>query len=194
MWDGGAMAQRTLPPWFDGLMKKAAIVWVGVEHREQPLAMWLTWVQDAAYILTGEGEQPDPGFQAGSYATMTVRSKETQQRVVTWLGAIGVLEPPDRDWDVATAQLVKARLNLRDAKHAVERWAAGAATIWRITPVGELVESPDDYRTDRTFAAPLPSPATTAGRLPWVLGARGGRGAPLTKPPDVPPSRVTPPA
>jgi hypothetical protein len=188
VWDGGLVTQQTLPPWFDGLMKKSAIVWVGVEHREQPLGMWLSWVQGAAYLLTGAGEQPDPGLQAGSYATITVRSKDNQNRVVTWLGAIAVLEPPDRDWDVATVQLVKSRLNLPDPAHAVERWAAGEATIWRITPVGELVESPDEYRTDRTFATPLPSPATTTGRLPWVLGRRGGRGAQLS-PPLPPPSR-----
>jgi hypothetical protein len=186
------MAQPTLPAWFDGLMKKAPIVWVGVQHREQPLAMWPVWVQGAAYLLTGDDEQPDPGLQAGSYAIITVRSKETQQRVVTWLGAIGILEPPDRDWEVATAQLVKGRLNLRDSRHAAERWATGAASIWRITPVGELVESPGDYRMDRTFAAPIPSPATTAGRLPWVLGARGGRGAPLAATHARTPASITP--
>ncbi len=174
------VTQADATPWFDEVMKKSAVVWVGVEHRTQPMAMWLAWVDGRVYLLTGAAEQPDPGLVAGAYATVTARSKDNQHRVMTWVAAISVVSPADADWDGATAELVKRRLNLRERATAAERWAAGAATVWRLTPTGELVESPGRFRTDATFVEPIASPATTSGRRPAVIGPRGGRGAPLS--------------
>jgi hypothetical protein len=161
-------------------MKKSAVVWVGVEHRRQPMAMWLAWVDGHVYLLTGAEEQPDPGLSPGAYATVTARSKENQHRVMTWVAAISVVSPADADWDEATGELVKRRLNLPDPANAAARWAAGAAVVWRLTPTGELVEAPGHFRTGSTFAEPIASRATTAGRRPTVIGRRGGRGAPLS--------------
>jgi hypothetical protein len=178
--NGRQVTQADAAPWFDEVMKKSAVVWIGVEHRTQAMAMWLAWVDGRVYLLTGGAEQPDPGLVPGAYATVTARSKENQHRVMTWVAETSVVTPADADWDDATGELVKRRLNLRESTTAVERWAAGAAVVWRLTPTGELVESPGHFRTDATFVEPIASPATTSGRRPAVIGPRGGRGAPLS--------------
>lgn len=154
-------------------MKKSGVVWVGVTGRPQPIGLWHAWIESRTYLLIGPGEQPDPGLVEGETLTVTAPGKDSGRRLVSWVGVASAVSPDDRDWESATTALAKGRLNLHEPWHAPQRWAADPAiVVWRIMPTGQLVEGPGTYRTDDTFATPLPSPATTVAPLPVVTRIR----------------------
>jgi len=70
-----------------------------------------------------------------------------------------------------TTALVAGRLNLADLSTAADGWD-GTSVVRRIVPTGELVEGPGNLSDDAHRATPLPTPATTRGRLPRVLHRR----------------------
>ena len=86
--------------------------------------------------------------------------------------------PGSESWDGAAKLLKAERLNASDADSLMSLWAA-ESTILRLTPTGEITEYPGAYPTESLAAAPLESPATTTGKLPWVLHRRVKRAPPL---------------
>jgi hypothetical protein len=163
-------------------MKKSGLIWMGEAGSDRLRAYWHAWLDGKAYLLTGGGEQPDPGLRERSEVDVVVRSKDTWHRLVKFRAGVTLLLATDRDWPQASAELAKARLNLHDAEGAPERWAADRNTrCYRLTPVGEVLEGPgDDYPSDSLRATPVPSTATTKGRLPRVLHRRDTRRRPLS--------------
>jgi hypothetical protein len=190
------MAQRAM---LDEALKKGALVWLEIAPSESPSgergrrdrrperpdasrshARWYAWSGEHIYLLTGRDEQPDPGLVAGRTTRVVVRSKDNRHRLVALDADVAVLRSDDADWEAATADLAKARLNLFDAEDAPRRWAGPDYALYRLTPRLPLVEtaggSPDQSRRE----APVPTPATTTARKPWVLHRRGGHGRRLS--------------
>lgn len=174
-------AQRAL---LDEALKKGALVWVyldpsaDVEGRGH--ARWYAWTGEQVYLLTGPGEQPDPGLSTASQVLVVVRSKDNHHRLVSFSARVSRLRSGDEDWAAATAELAKARLNLADADDAPRRWAEPDFALYRLGPGLPLIEPAADPPSASHRAAPVPTPATTAGRAPWVLHRRGGPGRKLS--------------
>jgi hypothetical protein len=162
----------------DEALKKGALVWVEVESRGH--ARWHAWTGEHVYLLTGAGEQPDPGLVPGGTVRVVVRSKDNRHRLIAFDADVSLLRADDEDWESATAELAKQRLNLSDAENAPSRWATPEFTVYRLTPRLPLVEDVDDVPSESHRAAPVPTEATTAGRKPYVLHRRHGSGRPLS--------------
>lgn len=157
--------------------KKSAIAWLSpVPDRQpwyaakpRPLAAWLLWHEGSAYFLHGPGEQPDFGVGVATKAHVAVRSKETWGRIVTWVATVATVAPRTPEWEAVIPLLLGKRLNLPDGEAAAQRWAEANA-VTRLTPTGELVESPGNLPADREDGPPPPTPATTYTRLPFTVG------------------------
>ncbi len=164
----------------DEAMKKSGVIWVTTPAEPRGRGFWYVWLERTAYVLTGPGEQPDPGWADGAAVTVIARSKDTTERLVTFAASASRLTPDAADWDAASVALAAGRLNLAAADSAPARWASGSAVLYRLRPIGSLVERPGHYSSESHRAAPLPSPATTQGKKPWILHKRGGSGRPLS--------------
>lgn len=154
------------------LAKKTGVCWLRYDGRTH--AAWHAWVSDALFVVSGGPEQPLPGIEEQDRVEVVMRSKENGGRLVTWVGAASVVQPDDEVWAPATAALVTGRLNLDDPAATPQLWAR-RSVVTRIAPTGEVVEQPGSLPADAHLAAPLPTAATTRGRLPRVLHRRGTR-------------------
>ncbi|HVX42975.1 MAG TPA: hypothetical protein VHC49_03795 [Mycobacteriales bacterium] len=125
-----------IPPLVREAMKKAGVVWVAGPPRDNARACWLHWTGDAAYLVTGPGEQPLPEIRGT--ATVTARSATTGGRIVTWVARIESVEPGSDEWNQVVPALVARRLNAPDSGSIAERWARHN-TILRLVPTGELL-------------------------------------------------------
>lgn len=164
----------------DEAFKKAGLIWVTTPAAPLGHAFWHVWVGSVAYVLTGPGEQPDPRLADGDDVAVVVRSKDTWHRLLTLTAKASRLRPDDADWAAATTALAGSRLNLHDSEHAPERWADELFAVYRLEPTGEISEAPGNYSAESHRAAPVPSPATTQGKKPWVVHKRGHSGRPLS--------------
>jgi hypothetical protein len=159
----------------DEAMKKSGIVWIDSEvaGRPSPRAAWYVWLDGAAYVLTGAGEQPAGALDEAPSVRVSARSKETRSLLVQWVGTPARLTSQDPDWEQVATALAKARLNLPEPAAAPRRWAADpAVAIYRITPTAPLLEAPGRYFDSARRAVPVPSPAVTAGPAPKVVHRR----------------------
>ena len=159
------------------LAKKTGVCWLRYDGRTH--AAWHAWVSDALFVVSGGPEQPLPGIEQQGRVEVVMRSKENGGRLVTWVGAASVVRPGDELWEPVTAALVTGRLNLDDLAATPDVWAQ-QSTVTRIAPTGETVERPGSLPDDAQMAAPVPTPATTRGRLPRVLHRRATRGPKLS--------------
>jgi hypothetical protein len=169
----------------DEALKKSSLVWISLPDGGHSRAFWHAWTEGRLYLLTGGEEQPDPGFRERTLVDVLVRSKDTWERLVVFRARTSLLLSTDDDWPAATAELAKSRLNLPGAEAAPQRWAnIRSYHLYRLTPTGEILEGPGavggDYPDDSRRAAPVPTPASTRGRLPWVLHKRSTRRRPLS--------------
>lgn len=169
-------AQRSI---LDEALKKGALVWLQLGS-ERGHARWYAWSDRRIYVLTGTGEQPDPGLSGGLAVRVVVRSKDNRHRIIAFDADVSPLTPADPDWDAATAELVRQRLNLMDAEAAAQRWAGSGYALYRLTPRLPLAETPDAAPDGSRREQPVPSGATTVDRVPWVLHRRGGSGRRLS--------------
>jgi hypothetical protein len=154
------------------LGKKTAVSWVA--YGGQVHAVWHVWSDDALCLVSGGDEQPLPGIADATRVEVTMRSKESGGRLVTWVGEVSVVQPEDELWAAVTGALVTGRLNLPDLKTAADEWAEHSV-VTRIVPTGEVVESPGALSSDAHLAPPGPTPATTRRGLPRVLHRRSKR-------------------
>jgi hypothetical protein len=152
--------------------KKTGLMWIDVPGLPQPRAAWHIWHSTpehggAAYLVTGgEGEQPLPGLPEAERVTVTVSSKDKGGRLVSWVAEVSEVEPGTEEWDAVVPVLAKERLN-GDQEQA-ERWAKESYVI-RLTPVGETTT---DHPAGYAAVRPVPTPATTAGKGPFMIGAK----------------------
>jgi hypothetical protein len=155
------------PLLIDEATKKSGLVWVTTVAGVSPV--WLLWHEGAAYVLSGPGEQPCDGLEPGGPATVTVRSKDKGSRLVTWVADVSRLEPGGDAWTAIVPLLMGKRLNLVDGEAAAARWARDCL-VHRLTPTGELTDSPEHMPDGSLAAPPLPTPATTDVPMPFTVG------------------------
>jgi hypothetical protein len=155
-------------------MKRSALCWVAYPGSDRSWPVWHAWHDGAAYVVCGGPEQPLPGIQALPQVVVTARAKDSRARLVTWVADVAVEEPGTESWQAAADLLKAERLNAPQSDTVIEVWAA-ESTIVRLTPTDEVTEYPGAYPTGSLAAAPVESPATTLGKLPWVAHRRARR-------------------
>ncbi|HEU5035110.1 MAG TPA: hypothetical protein VFT62_10190, partial [Mycobacteriales bacterium] len=135
--------------------------------------VWHVWQDGVAYVLTGGIEQPSPPG-LGERAFVTIRSKDKRNRLVTLEVTVGVVAPESPEWAAVEPALLGKRLNLPDGEQAPHRWRR-ECTLYRLTPTGEVVETPDEPTTTSHAVAPPPTPARTRVPRPLHLWGRPAR-------------------
>ena len=157
--------------------KKSALLWLAAEPGGRAYAAWHVWVDGAVLVVSGGLEQPMPVLDLldpERRIIVTLRSKDTWGRLVTWVGRAETIAPDDDAWQAAAIELHAKRLNSPDGEAQPERWRR-ESVITRIVPTGELLESPTHMPSGSRRAEPPDSPATTRGRLPFTIGRRARR-------------------
>jgi hypothetical protein len=160
--------------------KKSAMLWLREESAGRDgrsFAAWHVWTDGAAHVVTGGLEQQVPVLDEaseGARVVATVRSKDTGGRLVAWVGTVRRVAPGEGSWDTVVPELHAKRLNPPDGEAQPERWAR-ESVVHRIEFTGELLETPGNPSTGAHAAEPPSSPATTRGKLPFVLGKRAKR-------------------
>ncbi len=165
--------------------KKSGMLWLALPGLPYPRAAWHVWhvppatndedePKGAAYVVTGGIEQPLPGLPESERITVTVRSKDKGSRLVSWVAEVGQVEPGSEEWDSVVPALAKARLNAPDGEHQTDRWADEAYVI-RLTPTGDVTESPGAPSDEPPAIRPVPSPATTVGKTPFMISGKRRR-------------------
>ena len=157
----------------DEAAKKSGLIWVRGASAAVARPVWHVWQDSAFYVLTGGLEQPAPeGLTSTGYVTL--RSKDKGSRLATIEVAVEVLEPDSNGWDAVVGALLGKRLNLPDGDAAPQRWAR-ECTLYKLTPTGTAVETPDDRSTDAHAAVPPETPARTRVPRPLHLFGRPAR-------------------
>jgi hypothetical protein len=125
--------------------KRAGLIWItvpggGGDGRPRPV--WHIW-RDAAYVLTGPGEQHVPGLGDAGQVTVTVPSKDTGGLLLRWTALVTRVEPGSAEWSGIIGALLAGRLNepASPGESPAERWAR-TGQVYRLTPG----ENPDAER------------------------------------------------
>lgn len=170
-WDHGGVDTAAL---IEEATKKSGMIWLALPELPYPRAAWHAWHDGSAYVVTGGIEQPLPGLADAEQVQVTVRSKDKGGRLVTWTAAVAQVAPESDEWAAVTPALAKERLNAPDGEAQLARWADEAYVI-RLTPTGETPELPGGMPADYDGVRPVPSPATTTGAQPRMIGAKRRR-------------------
>jgi hypothetical protein len=153
--------------------RKTSLLWLRLPGSPTSHAAWHVWHEGAAYVVHGvdpsSDEQRLPGLDSAPSVEVIVRSKDTGGRLVTWTARPMLVEPGTDAWESAAQALAGERLNAGNAETLTQRWAQSAHIV-RLEPVGGAVEAPGRLSTDSHAAPPAPTPATTRGPLPFVVG------------------------
>jgi hypothetical protein len=149
---------------------KSGLLWVDVPG-DRAWPAWHVWVEGAAYVVSGPGEQTLPALPDD--VVLVLRSKDTGGRLLRVPARAEPLTPQDPRWEPATDALKAARLNAPSGD-VVGRWAA-EATVTALVPQLPLLEGPGRYDDASGAAAPAPTPATTRTWQPWHFKGRPKR-------------------
>jgi len=114
--------------------KRAGLIWITVPGQGQARPAWHVW-RDAAYVLTGPGEQDIPGLGDTGQVTVTVASKDTGGLLVRWTARVSLVEPGSAEWSGIIGALLAGRLNepASPGESPAERWAR-TGQVYRLTP------------------------------------------------------------
>ncbi|HKA68470.1 MAG TPA: hypothetical protein VKG85_05040 [Actinomycetes bacterium] len=162
------MQKAVLDALVEEATRKSGLIWVGVAD-QPPRPVWHIWHDAGAYLVVGGREQQLPGVDGVQTVSVTVRSKDKGGRLVTWTAKPRQVVPDGTEWATVVPILHGKRLNASDGEQQPERWRR-ESLIYRLEPTGFVAERPDTMPTDSQAAAPLETPATTRGRLPFVIG------------------------
>ena len=143
-------------------------MWLTYGGSERARPAWHVWLDGAAYVVSGGDEQSLPDIELATEVVVTVPSKDTHGRLVSWVADAGRVQPSDPRWQAVAGALAAARLNARDTGHQLERWAT-SSIVTALTPSGDVIgeiDTPDDA----SHRAPPPATeATTLGRQPYMV-------------------------
>jgi hypothetical protein len=127
--------------------KRAGLIWItvpgpGGAGDRRPRPVWHIW-RDAAYVLTGPGEQHVPGLGDAGQVTVTVPSKDTGGLLLRWTALVTRVEPGSAEWSGIIGALLAGRLNepASPGGSPAERWAR-TGQVYRLAPA----ENPDAER------------------------------------------------
>jgi hypothetical protein len=117
--------------------KRAGLIWItvpGGAGQHGPRPVWHVW-RDAAYVLTGPGEQDVPGLGDAGQVTVAVPSKDTGGLLLRWTARVTRVEPGSAEWSGIIGALLAGRLNepASPAESPAERWAR-TSQVYRLTP------------------------------------------------------------
>lgn len=169
------------PALVDEAGRRTGLLWVDTgDCRDRPV--WHAWEDEAALLVVGlgpaSGEQPLPGLAeaaaAGRPVRVTARSKDKGGRIAAWPATVQLLAAGTAEWDAAAEALHGARLNEQDVDGQRARWSEHCL-LARLVPQGDPLELPGAMPTGSHAAPPPPTPATTRGPLPFVLGRKRGK-------------------
>jgi hypothetical protein len=121
-------------------MKKAAVAWLAVGDRSA-YPVWCLWSDGALYVVSGPGEQPAPGLEHASTATVHARG-DHGGRIVTWAAMVERVRPDSEHWGTVVPQLAGKRLNGAPSDELAARWATGAV-VSRLVPTTEGILQAD---------------------------------------------------
>ena len=155
-------------------MKRSDLVWLTYAGSDRPRAVWHVWHEGAAYVVCGGPEQPLPAIDQAQQVAVTARAKDTRARLATWVADAAVIPVGSEGWRAAAELLKTKRLNASHSDTLLDVWAT-ESTIIQLTPTGEVIEYPGAYPAESLATAPVESPATTRGPLPWVAHRRARR-------------------
>ena len=98
--------------------KRAGLIWITVPRGtdlgvagavpNRPRPVWHVW-RDAAYVLTGPGEQDVPGLGDAHLVTVSVASKDTGGLLVRWAARVSRVEPGSAEWSGIIGALLAGR-------------------------------------------------------------------------------------
>ncbi|MEY9857345.1 hypothetical protein ABH935_002953 [Catenulispora sp. GAS73] len=155
--------------------KKSGLVWLSpaglsakgdTARASGPQAVWHVWHDGAVTVVAGGTEQPLPLYAVpGRVVEVAMRSKDQGGRLISFLSQVELVVPGTPEWGAAAEALHAERLNLAEGDKYQQRWAAESA-ILRMRPLGGAV-APD---SGSGATRPLPTPATTLGRMPKMIG------------------------
>lgn len=154
--------------------RKSALVWLRRPQDPHATAAWHVFVDDAVHVVGGGLEQRLPDVLDGDELEVTVRSKDTGARLVRFPARVTRVLPGTPAWDAVVPELHAKRLNPPDGEDQPQRWAR-ESTVLRLDLAGPPAEAPGNVSHRSHAAEPAPSPATTRGPLPFVLGRRARR-------------------
>jgi hypothetical protein len=133
-----AMTEPPIPRIIEEATRRSGVVWVAFSD-DPPVPAWHLWHSQRLWLVCGGLEQELPGAVAATSATVTVRSKATQNdRLVTWLADVAPVLPGTEEWDEVVPLLHGVRLNAPDGEDQPARWAL-TSTVLRLTPTGDLL-------------------------------------------------------
>jgi hypothetical protein len=148
---------------------KSSVVWLRPPDARHHHLAWHVWHNDAVHVVYGFGEQMLP-LLSGEIE-VAVPSKETGQRIVTFVAQAQIVPARTPEWEAAAFALGASRLNAQDPGEQLERWASGAL-LTRVLPLRVLGVGAGDYRTPAGALPPIATEATTASWRPWHLRSR----------------------
>lgn len=151
--------------------KKSGVLWISLPGLAQPRPAWHIWHDGAAYVVTGGIEQPLPGLPGADRVQVTVRSKDKGARLISWLAKVTEVEPGTAEWDAVVPVLAAGRLNAPDGEDQPRRWAREAYVL-RLTPTGEVTESPGAMPDGSLAAPPVDTPAARGDHRPRMYGGK----------------------
>lgn len=156
---------------------KSGLIWLEYAGLDQSRPARHVWYEDAAYVLANGTEQPFPGLPelaevppAAPAVIVSCRAKDSRALLVTWRAHAEVVRPYTPTWDLLVPLFRSARLNAPDVEDVPYVWA-NASVMIKLRPA-EIIDRPGAMPTSGAYASPPDSPATTRGRLPWVIHRR----------------------
>jgi hypothetical protein len=118
---------------------RSRVWWLSYRHpggTVEDRLVWGTWKDGALLVVSVSGpeEQELPGIERASGVDVTMRSKDTGGRLVTWGGSVELVQPETESWDRCVDALLGVRLNLSDPGLARRAWAE-RGTVVRVNPL-----------------------------------------------------------
>lgn len=154
--------------------RKSSLVWLRPADADRSVAAWHVFTDGAVHLVGGGIEQDLPDVHDGDAVEVTVRSKDTGGRLVTFSATVVAVEPASTAWETVVPELHAKRLNPPDGEAQPARWARESRVL-RLEPTGRVTERPGHLAQRSHAAEPPGSPATTRGPLPFVIGRRATR-------------------